>query len=1093
MFSITSIRDGQICHAQHIQAKEDIILGWLEFAFAMRAVEAPQILFLLIASMQMLHAWSQFIKLQVNEIPSPALQARNSRHVGSGQVVRLRGMNRKFGEGRIEVNFGGVWGLVCPDKFSTNEARVVCRQLGFERGSVDYSILSYYNAMESAHYSLNGLACEGSERNIFHCRRSSNGKCSMPSHAVFVRCRLNYPSRCSPGGILFKEKCFHFIRDLEYSFDIAEDHCLKIGGSLAVITSQDENDFVSDVLSTLNENIRRPKPWYIGGRRQEGSWKWQTNEIVASSTFSKWDPKGTKIHRNQDCVAMWNQRKFGNDYFFWDAMNCRKRLPFVCQVPAYHIDCIVGDGKTYAGNANVTENGLPCLPWTNYKLKNIPLSSKQVGNAVSALLDLAIIIFAAIRMELQSHGVWLMTRSVKIVTYQCAVKGMLYLMYKTMRNVTKMKQFVPAQKCTILCKLYHCCISKEFLCDYEKDCPDGSDELNCPNWLRNFTQTRGKQIQHVTEFVSFVSNSQNCGKKCLQSRNFICNSFSYDVSEKICLLSSEQARTGGANLTNVDSSDYYERIRPKDQEERKDAFKVRLVGGGPPWEGKIEVSVGGKWAAICDDGWNISAARVLCRQLGYPNALRSWIGMSNDRNYLMDDVKCTGKERYLNECSFNGWGKHDCGPNEAAGVQCAVIERECFPKKFRCNSSHCIDFKWICDGEDDCGDGSDEDLVKCKSPVEVRLVNGSSIDRGRLEVKFYGIWGTVCNRDFTVHDASVVCRMLGKQGVPVIEPYQKYGSGTGPIWLQNPGCSGDEEELNRCRIRRWGYSKCSHDEDVGLYCKESALSTVAPKEVLSSTECGRTFVSFRARDPRHGYLARVVGGFEVRHGAYPWTAAIKLDNTRHLCGASIITPFHLISAAHCFEDVPDLSLYSVVVGDWDTNAHDGTEQKFGIEYVSFVPGYENILKDDIAVIKLKSKNDSGILFNKYVQPICLPNADAAYPAGMKCVISGWGSMGTQNPRRLQAAEVPIMNPDTCTDPLVYGNLLSKRAFCAGYLQGHVDSCKGDSGGPFACLSDGKYYLFGVISWGDGCAQEYRPGVYTRVRDYLTWIKQTINS
>ncbi|KRY35750.1 Neurotrypsin [Trichinella spiralis] len=1076
-----------------IQAKEDIILGWLEFAFAMRAVEAPQILFLLIAGMQMLHAWSQFIKLQVNEIPSPALQARNSRHVGSGQLVRLRGMNRKFGEGRIEVNFGGVWGLVCPDKFSTNEARVICRQLGFERGSVDYSILSYYNAMESAHYSLNGLACEGSERNIFHCRRSSNGKCSMPSHAVFVRCRLNYPSRCSPGGILFKEKCFHFIRDLEYSFDIAEDHCLKIGGSLAVITSQDENDFVSDVLSTLNENIRRPKPWYIGGRRQEGSWKWQTNEIVASSTFSKWDPKGTKIHRNQDCVAMWNQRKFGNDYFFWDAMNCRKRLPFVCQVPAYHIDCIVGDGKTYAGNANVTENGLPCLPWTNYKLKNIPLSSKQVGNAVSALLYLAIIISAAIRMEPQSHGVWLMTRSVKIVTYQCAVKGKLYLMYKPMRNVTKMKQFVPAQKCTILYELYHCCISKEFLCDYEKDCPDGSDELNCPNWLRNFTQTRGKQIQHVTEFVSFVSNSQNCGKKCLQSRNFICNSFSYDVSEKICLLSSEQARTGGANLTNVDSSDYYERIRPKDQEERKDAFKVRLVGGGPPWEGKIEVSVGGKWAAICDDGWNISAARVLCRQLGYPNALRSWIGMSNDRNYLMDDVKCTGKERYLNECSFNGWGKHDCGPNEAAGVQCAVIERECFPKKFRCNSSHCIDFKWICDGEDDCGDGSDEDLVKCKSPVEVRLVNGSSIDRGRLEVKFYGIWGTVCNRDFTVHDAAVVCRMLGKQGVPVIEPYQKYGSGTGPIWLQNPGCSGDEEELTRCRIRRWGYSKCSHDEDVGLYCKESALSTVAPKEILSSTECGRTFVSFRARDPRHGYLARVVGGFEVRHGAYPWTAAIKLDNTRHLCGASIITPFHLISAAHCFEDVPDLSLYSVVVGDWDTNAHDGTEQKFGIEYVSFVPGYENILKDDIAIIKLKSKNDSGILFNKYVQPICLPNADAAYPAGMKCVISGWGSMGTQNPRRLQAAEVPIMNPDTCTDPLVYGNLLSERAFCAGYLQGHVDSCKGDSGGPFACLSDGKYYLFGVISWGDGCAQEYRPGVYTRVRDYLTWIKQTINS
>ncbi|KHJ42071.1 trypsin [Trichuris suis] len=419
-------------------------------------------------------------------------------------------------------------------------------------------------------------------------------------------------------------------------------------------------------------------------------------------------------------------------------------------------------------------------------------------------------------------------------------------------------------------------------------------------------------------------------------------------------------------------------------------------------------------------------------------ALRSWIGMTNPKSYLMDDVKCTGNERYLNECRFSGWGKHDCGPNEAAGVQCAVTETECFPKQFKCTSGHCIDFKWICDGEDDCGDGSDEDQRKCKDPVEVRLVNGTSPDKGRIEVKYYGIWGSVCSSGFTVDDAKVICRMLKHNGTPMIYPNGKFGSSKGPIWLQQPGCTGDEKTLKQCRIKRWGVNKCTHAEDVAITCAEPLHVTIPDvPSSPSSPECGRTYVSFRARDPRHGYLARVVGGFEVRHGAFPWTAAIKLEDNRHLCGASIVSNYHLISAAHCFEDVPDISLYSIVVGDWDTNVPD------------------DILKDDIAVIKIKPKNNSGIHFSKFVQPICLPEVNASYEPGNKCTISGWGSTGTQNPRRLQAAEIPILSQKTCSDPLVYGNLLSEHTFCAGYLQGHVDSCKGDSGGPFACLVNGE--------------------------------------
>uniref|UniRef100_A0A5S6QY80 Neurotrypsin n=1 Tax=Trichuris muris TaxID=70415 RepID=A0A5S6QY80_TRIMR len=1011
-----------------------------------------------------------FVKLQVNEIPNPLLQARNSRQMGSGQMVRLRGMNRHFGEGRVEVMSGDLWGLVCGDQFSINEANVICRQLGFDRGAHNFTTVDLFGPPDSRQFSMLGLSCQGSERSIFHCRRNLHGRCSSPSRSVSLICRLNYPSRCSPGGILFREKCFHFFDSLDYSFDMAESQCLRMGGGLAVITSQEENDFVSDVLSTLSEHVRRPKSWYIGGRRQDGSWKWQTDRILRQTTFSKWDPKGAKIHRNQDCVVMWNQRRFGSDYYYWDATNCRKRLPFVCQKEAYDIGCRIGDGSTYTGRANVTETGLPCLPWNGNPIKSsLPYRQQQMLEHNYC------------RNPNGYLEPWCMVepnRRERCDIPECAKNPNLL-------NEEHLDE-VECGKDEMKCGDLQICISKEFVCDYEKDCPNGFDEQNCPNWIRQFTQARGKRIQVATEFVSFIANSQKCAKRCLHSKNFICNSFSYDYKERICLLSSSSAK-GGVALVDVPSSDYYERTRPKGSEE-KTSFKARLTGGSVPWEGKIEVNIGGAWTAVCDDGWNINAARVICRQLGYPQALRSWIGMTNPKNYLMDDIKCTGNERYLNECRFSGWGKHDCGPNEAAGVQCAVSEVECFPKKFKCTSGHCIDFKWICDGEDDCGDGSDEDQRKCKDRVEVRLVNGTSSDKGRIEVKYYGIWGSVCSSGFTIDDAKVICRMLGLNGTPMIYPNGKFGSSKGPIWLQQPGCNGDEKLLNLCRIRRWGFNKCTHAEDVAITCAEPShqTATTAP-DLPSSPECGRTYVSFHARDPRHGYLARVVGGFEARHGAFPWTAAIKLDDSRHLCGASIVSNYHLISAAHCFEDVPDLSLYSIVVGDWDTNVPDGTEQKFSIEYVSLVPGYENILKDDIAVIKIKPKNNSGILFSKFVQPICLPDANASYEPGNKCTISGWG----KNPRRLQAAEIPILNQKTCTDPLIYGNLLSEHTFCAGYLQGHVDSCKGDSGGPFACLVNGKYYLHGVISWGDGCAQQYRPGVYTRVKDYLPWIREQL--
>jgi deleted-in-malignant-brain-tumors protein 1 len=102
----------------------------------------------------------------------------------------------------------------------------------------------------------------------------------------------------------------------------------------------------------------------------------------------------------------------------------------------------------------------------------------------------------------------------------------------------------------------------------------------------------------------------------------------------------------------------------------------------------------------------------------------------------------------------------------------------------------------------------------------VRLVGGKCGNEGRVEVyyKNNGTWGTVCDDDWDLNGARVVCRQLGFQNAEAAFDDAEFGEGTGPILLDNFNCAGNESSLFSCSHQGVGINNCDHDEDAGVRC-----------------------------------------------------------------------------------------------------------------------------------------------------------------------------------------------------------------------------------------------------------------------------------
>uniref|UniRef100_A0A668U0F5 SRCR domain-containing protein n=1 Tax=Oreochromis aureus TaxID=47969 RepID=A0A668U0F5_OREAU len=301
------------------------------------------------------------------------------------------------------------------------------------------------------------------------------------------------------------------------------------------------------------------------------------------------------------------------------------------------------------------------------------------------------------------------------------------------------------------------------------------------------------------------------------------------------------------------------------------ADSVRLLNGSSLCSGRLEVKSNQSWSSVCEADFDQQDAEVVCKELGCgpPLALQGALYGEVEAPVWSKEFQCGGHESALLDCRSSGSARNSCSPGKAVGLTCSESD----DVRLVGGASRCAGIlelkhlgEWrpmyesgwtlkdaapICEHLD-CGSAVSlqetkplkfgwrikPDCVQSRSTLRectasgyynpimnltcsdsVRLLNGSSLCSGRLEVKSNQSWSSVCEADFDQQDAEVVCRELGC-GPPSVLQGALYGEVEAPVWSKEFQCGGHESALLDCRSSGSARNSCSPGKAVGLTCSE---------------------------------------------------------------------------------------------------------------------------------------------------------------------------------------------------------------------------------------------------------------------------------
>ncbi|TKS70888.1 Lysyl oxidase -like protein 2A [Collichthys lucidus] len=299
----------------------------------------------------------------------------------------------------------------------------------------------------------------------------------------------------------------------------------------------------------------------------------------------------------------------------------------------------------------------------------------------------------------------------------------------------------------------------------------------------------------------------------------------------------------------------------------------------PITDGFLEVKDGGKWRQICNEGWTEENTRVICGMYGFPGEKRvntrpyKLLAKRRKKNYWGFSVNCTGNEADLSDCKLGREielkGNSTCDNGMPVVVSC-VPGRAFAP-------SVSTGFR---------------KAYRVEQPL-VRLRGGAMIGEGRVEVLKNGEWGTVCDDNWNIRAATVVCRELGFGSAKEALTGARLGQGIGPVHMNEVECSGFEKSLTECYFNRDAVG-CSHEEDASVRCNIPAMGF---------------HKRLRLAGGRNPYEGRVEVLAE-RNGSLVW-GTVCSDSWGTMEAMVVCRQLGLGFASHAFQEVDALLLESL--------------------------------------------------------------------------------------------------------------------------------------------------------------------------------------
>ncbi|KAM6949254.1 complement factor I-like [Aplochiton taeniatus] len=231
----------------------------------------------------------------------------------------------------------------------------------------------------------------------------------------------------------------------------------------------------------------------------------------------------------------------------------------------------------------------------------------------------------------------------------------------------------------------------------------------------------------------------------------------------------------------------------------------------------------------------------------------------------------------------------------------------------------------------------------------------------------------------------------------------------------------------------------------------------------------------------HRRTKRVVGGVEAKPTQIQWQVAIQEGRNPIECGGAYIGGCWVLTAAHCVRTQP--KNYMIKFSLWRKSAAQSTTDIAFVKNIIIHPPVNTALVE----LALVPGRPYCYEPNPAVSPVLRPpGPPSCSPVDTSGSISGWG----RQQDGMAATTLLWANVSIISDcERFYNTRFKPGMMCAGDPEGSVDSCQGDSGGPLVCVDErGVSYLWGIVSWGEGCGKAGFPGVYTLVAHYFEWIR-----